>query len=143
MLVSSATTVDVYQGLLEYALKWFSAVSAEVAAASGAPIDDTASNRQRSLAKTGALTAALFVQARPDLIRRGTNMARLLSVLTLAMSQDVSRLRASDVAAAAVAAPIVPASITGPREWFYHSAICIERLCTAALPAAYDQHLFE
>ena len=82
------------------------------------------------------------MQTQPDdLMRRGSNMTALLPVLTLAMSQDDSRLKASDMTAAATADadPVAAANITHPWECAYRS---LEWLFTA-VRAGCDQSLSE
>jgi hypothetical protein len=148
---------EVFQQLLDYVMRWFGTAAATVTttATAGSDTDsallqavDTSpeANKRRGLHKTAAVCAGLFVQARPDLLRRGDALPALLRALSAALPLEVSKLRAAAVDASATdgdnSSTAAAAGVTHPWECVYHAAVCLERVL-AALPAACDALLLQ
>jgi hypothetical protein len=147
---------EVFQQLLDYVMRWFGMAAATTATTATAASDtdsallqavDTSpeANKRRGLHKTAAVCAGLFVQARPDLLRRGDALPALLRALSAALPLEVSKLRAAAVDASAAdgdASSATAVGVTHPWECVYHAAVCLERVL-AALPAACDALLLQ
>jgi hypothetical protein len=146
---------EVFQQLLDYVMRWFGTAATAATTATNSDADsallqavDTSpeANKRRGLHKTAAVCAGLFVQARPDLLRRGDALPALLRALSAALPLEVSKLRAAAVDATATdgdnSSTAAAAGVTHPWECVYHAAVCLERVL-AALPAACDTLLLQ
>jgi hypothetical protein len=150
---------EVFQQLLDYVMRWFGTTTATADATLTTASSSTDSallqavdtspeaNKRRGLHKTAAVCAGLFVQARPDLLRRGDALPALLRALSAALPLEVSKLRAAAVDASTADADssstaAAAAGVTHPWECVYHAAVCLERVL-AALPAACDALLLQ
>ncbi|CAM9625577.1 unnamed protein product, partial [Phaeothamnion confervicola] len=153
---------DVFYELLAYVRQWFGggggrSSDGDAAGVGGAATGGTdggvggaATRRRRALRRTAAQAAGIFVEARPELLRRGLHLSQLLGALATALPEDPVHAQAvtdEDSAAGGSEQDGDPGFIGGgggggggpvqPWECVYFAATAVEK-AFAALPGACD-----